>query len=348
MKPNLFAFATNELSQDAFLAWLIQWADPSCAEHDPALHEAAQDFVRRLLGLQGNSPEQINKVEVERQWERIDVCADINGEHLLIIEDKTGTHQHSEQLKRYRTISLEWCAKEGRRLTCVYLKTHSECEARRAEAVAEGYATYTRGEFLEFLEAHEIDNDIYRDFRERLRYLEDRESQFEEKRLGDWNWDDWTGFYRALEESRSLSKWCAETRPGAGQFLNAVLNYPYCQGYPLYLQIEQGPLCFKVADVEVDVDRGAIWDRFHGALMAQRDRAPGLQRPSRYRAGASMTLARVPADVWLGAPDSLIDFAAVVERLNSYEAWLMGAIQQVESDAPGIEERLNETPIVTP
>lgn len=26
-KPNLFSIATKELSQDAFITWLLQWAD---------------------------------------------------------------------------------------------------------------------------------------------------------------------------------------------------------------------------------------------------------------------------------------------------------------------------------
>ena len=26
--PNIFSFATSELSQDALLAWLIEWASP--------------------------------------------------------------------------------------------------------------------------------------------------------------------------------------------------------------------------------------------------------------------------------------------------------------------------------
>lgn len=339
MKPNLFSLATKELSQDAFLAWLLQWADPTCAEHDQALHDAAQDFVRRLLSLQGKPPEQITKVEVERQWERIDVCADINGEHLLIIEDKTGTGQHSNQLARYRNVAQAWCEKEGRRLSCVYLKTHSECEARRTDAIAEGYATYTRKDLLEFLETHEIDNDIYRDFRDRLRELKNREAQFTEKRIGDWGWDDWTGFYRALEKARNLSNWSIETRPGAGQFLNAVLNFPYCRGYPLYMQIEQGPLCFKIGDVEAEVDRGDIWRQYHQILIERVDGAPGLERPSRYRGGSYMTLARVPSEVWLGSPDSHLDLDGVVSRLNAYEEWLLKTIQRAESvvDDPTVD-----------
>ena len=28
MKPNLFKYATSELSQDAFICWLLEWAKP--------------------------------------------------------------------------------------------------------------------------------------------------------------------------------------------------------------------------------------------------------------------------------------------------------------------------------
>ncbi len=53
MKPNLFALATKELSQDAFLAWLLQWADPECREHNAALNDVAGEFVNRLIARQG-------------------------------------------------------------------------------------------------------------------------------------------------------------------------------------------------------------------------------------------------------------------------------------------------------
>ena len=347
MKPNLFAFATNELSQDAFLAWLLQWADPSCAEHDLALHDAAQDFVRRLLGLQGNSPERIAKVEVERQWERIDVCADINGEHLLIIEDKTGSGQHSNQLARYRNVAQEWCDKEGRRLTCVYIKTQSDSAVRIAEVLAENFAVYSRSEFLEFLDGHDVKNDIYLDFLDRLREIENRESQFAEKLIGEWKIDDWKGFYRALEKRRKIENWFFVNN-AAGGFLGVVLNYPYCQGYPLYMQIEQGLLCFKVGDVDYEDGRSEVRRKYHEILMSHRDEAPGLERPGRFGSGYYMTVASIPADVWLGAPDSRIDFAAVVERLNAYEMWLMGVIQQVEADAAKMGETHAETPLVIP
>jgi hypothetical protein len=35
--PNLFHYATSELSQDAFICWLLDWANPDNKEKDEAL-----------------------------------------------------------------------------------------------------------------------------------------------------------------------------------------------------------------------------------------------------------------------------------------------------------------------
>ena len=40
-RPNLFTYATAELLQDAFLCWLLAWADPSYRATDPTLHGVA-------------------------------------------------------------------------------------------------------------------------------------------------------------------------------------------------------------------------------------------------------------------------------------------------------------------
>jgi hypothetical protein len=45
-KPNLFSFATSKLSQDAFLCWLLAWAEGRYANDNAALHSAG----RSLLG----------------------------------------------------------------------------------------------------------------------------------------------------------------------------------------------------------------------------------------------------------------------------------------------------------
>ena len=43
MKPNVFDYATSELSQDAFLAWLFKWAEKDNEQYDKLLHDCAED-----------------------------------------------------------------------------------------------------------------------------------------------------------------------------------------------------------------------------------------------------------------------------------------------------------------
>ena len=103
MKPNIFKLATKELSQDGFFTWLIQWADNTYIQHNQQLNETAKDFVRLLLDE--TSDYQIKKVEAGRQWNNIDIWAEVNDEYAIIIEDKTNTGEHSEQLERYKQIA---------------------------------------------------------------------------------------------------------------------------------------------------------------------------------------------------------------------------------------------------
>jgi hypothetical protein len=84
MKPNIFNIATKELSQDGFFTWLLQWADLNHQSHNVELHKCAQEFVKKLIAKQIDYKTEINKVNAGRQWENIDVWAEINDEVLII------------------------------------------------------------------------------------------------------------------------------------------------------------------------------------------------------------------------------------------------------------------------
>jgi hypothetical protein len=49
MKPNIFEIATKELTQDGFITWLLQWADPDNKKHDEKLNACAIGFVKFLI-----------------------------------------------------------------------------------------------------------------------------------------------------------------------------------------------------------------------------------------------------------------------------------------------------------
>jgi hypothetical protein len=329
MKPNLFTLATKELSQDAFIAWLLQWADPRCRDYNKELQAVAESFLRELISLQSVVPDSIDRVEAGRQWDNIDVWAEVNNSHLVIIEDKVGTGQHSDQLSRYRATGEKWCQERGSKLVCVYIKTHSDSALNLQNVERQGFAVFSRKHLLEVLNAHEVQSDIYTDFRDRLRELERLESCFDKKMISDWNGNDWKGLYQAIEQRRSVVNWGYVNNP-AGGFWNLVLNWFDHEGVCPYMQIEQGNLCFKVG--EVYESHRDVRGRFHSLLMAASLPDMGLQRPGRFGSGTYMTVAVVPRQAWLGADDQIIDIDSVIARLGQYESWLKNIIEEAQQD----------------
>lgn len=322
-RPNLFSIATKELSQDAFLTWLIQWAAPEFRDLNPGLAGVATDFVTHLIALKGETPAELTKVTAGRQWENIDVWAEVNDTHLIIIEDKVGTGEHSGQLARYRQIGEDWCQERSRTLVCVYIKTQSDSGPNLRRVAEQGYAVLDRRDLLRLLDAHEVQSDIYNDFRDRLREIERSESQFTEKPVGTWDGNDWKGLYQALEAVGVVEKWEFVNNPNGG-FWNAVLNwYEAEDAYP-YMQIEQGNLCFKIG--EIYEDRSAIRNRYHETLLTKGGTELGLQKPARFGSGTYMTVAIVPHQVWLAPDDALIDLSAVIDRLNRYKSWFVDTL----------------------
>ena len=89
-KPNLFSIATKELSQDAFITWLLQWADDKYKKENEHLCLLGKEFAKSLIKLDKKLNAEnikIAKVTAGRQWENIDIWAEINDDYALIIED---------------------------------------------------------------------------------------------------------------------------------------------------------------------------------------------------------------------------------------------------------------------
>ena len=70
-KPNLFSFATSELSQDAFICWLVSWANNP---EEKELSGCAKDFICMLYNLNKSSKissEAVTEVKnIRKQYEK--------------------------------------------------------------------------------------------------------------------------------------------------------------------------------------------------------------------------------------------------------------------------------------
>ena len=86
----------------------------------------------------------------------------------------------------------------------------------------------------------------------------------------------------------------------------------------MYLQFEQGKLCFKIS-YEGEEDRSEVRYRNYSKLMAlAKDRYPEIHRPDRFGNGMYMTIAVVDEVDLFG--DDLIDFKTLITKLKKYEA----------------------------
>lgn len=324
-KPNIFKIATKELSQDGFFTWFLQWADPSNRQYNAPLHECATGFVKLLVSKQIAISDsfEVNKVEADRQWENIDIWAKINDNILIIIEDKTFTKQHSKQLERYKETAQDWCSKQEKecQLVCLYLKTGSQSKSSLANVHNKGYAIINRTTLLTFFSQYQIANDIYNDFVDRIKSLEESENSFENQPIEKWRWGSWSGFYQFLEERINVTDWQYVPNPNGG-FLGLWWHFLKWKEYSVYLQIEQGNLCLKIG--EVKEKHGKVRKELYTIIMkqAKNEGRVEIQKPARFGSGICMTVAIVARENWLGADNAILDKEKVIQRLKEYEDFL--------------------------
>lgn len=348
-RPNLFQIASSELSQDAFFAWLMQWANPANMQDDPRLCAIGQDFIRFLLakGEKYDGIPKIDKVIVRKQVVTIqnkprkrkgiiDLWIEVNDRFLIVIEDKTGSVEHSEQLDRYREAAQKYCAEKNMLSTLIYLKTQDETKSKINVVTEKGFCFIGRKDLLDFFSAHSVENDIYKDFVSNLDRIEALSESFRTRPIGKWSWGSWCGFLSYLDEVRDKDdwgEWKYVANPSGG-FLGACWHFLTWRDYKVYLQIEQdihgnefGPcrLCLKIQDVKENHVK--VRKEWANVVLAHAKECGDTEiRPARTRKGENMTVAAIDSKDWLGPDDSIVDLEQVAARLHKYEKFLVECV----------------------
>jgi hypothetical protein len=335
-RPNIFNIATKELSQDAFITWLLQWGSKENEIHDEKLHKCGAEFATKLIRKQFKDfNENIVFINADRHWDDIDIWADINNKYLIIIEDKINAKEHSDQLNKYKINAKKWCKKNNYELVCIYLKTGNESKKSLNAVIKKGYSIFSRQDFLELLKKYDIKNEIFIDFKERLITIENINNEWDKKLFKDWNGNDWQGFFQYLENEIDIIDWGFVNNQSGG-FWNAVLNWDYYDIFPLYLQTEQDKLCFKISTdpEELDMPKGMTRSQIRNEICefilnnAEKYGYSEIERPYPFGSGKYMTVAIVNGNNWIGEKEKIIEKENVKKNLEKYLKFLNEIIKK--------------------
>jgi hypothetical protein len=314
-KPNLFEFATSELSQDAFICWLLSWAAPCYKSTHSQLNACACDFLRECFLKHGTGfPAEIQSVSVSRQHENIDVLCVVNGTFAVLIEDKTHTSQHSDQLERYFAgVRNRGFAVDN--ILAIYLKTRDQSDY--GPVTLAGYQPFLRGDLLAILNRYEaVESDIFQDFRACLNSIEREVNSFRELPLNQWSWNSWIGFYGEMKKAFPDGNWDYVANPSGG-----FLGFWFSWHHNAYLQMEQEKFCFKI-EVEGREEQPTERQNWHDVIMAAGTAAGiKLRKPDRFGLGTWMTVC-VLDEEYRQTKDGVLDVGATAEFVKRLSALL--------------------------
>ena len=195
MSENLFDYATKELSQDAFLRWLLE------NYNDPIVGPAAIKLLRKWMGLypgQDFDVSKITKIKTYAQHKHIDLIVDVTADNNLysfIIEDKTRSSEHDNQLTRYNKVIDSW--KDSKYKYRVFYKTGYVDENELEQISKPGWKLFGVKEIRDtFEEFQNSENDVLAYY---ARYCDAKYQQttsISTKQPIDWCFEEWHTWLR--------------------------------------------------------------------------------------------------------------------------------------------------------
>lgn len=324
--PNLFKYAQSELSQDAVICWIISWAKSEYANEDRELHELGKRFLNSLFAKHNISIPNYDSIEVLQQDNYIDIGVIINGQYYLLIEDKTGTNNHSNQLNKY----FEHAQKKytGKKIIPIYFKTKDQSRIEKVRGHS-GFEAYTRVDFLSVLNSYKGANEILLHYRHYLQGVENSVASFKTKNVQEWNYAQWVGLYKYLEANIDDSSWRYVANPSGGFYGFYLVGIERPGIDKIYLQIEatkrpeaKGKLCFKIK-IEDPAVRSAKRNEWSKKVLAHL-KANDIKatKPKSFGKGKYMTVAVLENDIRESQADNKVDEQRTLNRLRSLSAIL--------------------------
>ncbi len=192
---NIFKYATSELTQDAFICWLLSHLTTECYNIDEHIRAVAFEIMSEIFGSVGIVIDNDFRIdEIKTQYKKIDVLLSANG-YKIIIEDKTFTDTHSNQINRYKNALIE----EGinaDKIICVFYKIIEQAEKENVDY------QFDRVKLLEIFRKYSenIENPIFIDYLEYLESIESEVNSYKNSQIKDWSNRAYIGFFEHLRK----------------------------------------------------------------------------------------------------------------------------------------------------
>ncbi|WP_300363887.1 PD-(D/E)XK nuclease family protein [Fusobacterium sp.] len=250
IRPNLFDFATSELSQDAFLCYLSSFAKEEYKDNTEE-YNLANKFLKEILERCNIKDTKIENLEIRKQYLNIDVLLIINKKYYIIIEDKINACEGDNQVNRYyQKLSNEV---KSENIRTVYLKTGDESYYYLTTKGVN--CIYLRKDMLKLKESYKGKNIIINDYFSNLQNIQDIQDNFKNKNLKTdvLNWNEITGFYNALDNEFSKNilpynlgfSWYYVPNPNGGFLCYCFYNIIPLKNFIVYLQFESNGISEK-------------------------------------------------------------------------------------------------------
>lgn len=338
-KPNIFDHATSELSQDAFLIWLLRWSNPMYKDVDSSLHECSILFINKMLNFDGSF--KVKTIEVVKQFNYIDVFCVVNEEYAIIIEDKVYTSEHGNQMTRYSKAIDSSLKYKHLQKYCIYFKTGNERQGD-IDIIKKNYLNRNdsswhfnvmkRQDMIEVLNSYLGTNEILLDYRDKIKRIENAFLAYYNLPVNEWSWITWEGFYSEMELTfeKSEDLWWGAVNSPSGAFACAAWHYlNFKNNRLIYLQIDGFPssskksrLCIKFkAPNENQSERIQLLYNYYNKLNNKaKDNNLELNKPRRFSSrGKHMTLAYVNIESIVFGKFNL---SQIIKNLKQYQQLL--------------------------
>lgn len=314
-KPNIFKYATKELSQDAFIFWLLDHANPKYKNVNIKLKKCALDLITEFFKLEDKElPNLIESFTLLKQYKNIDILLKIN-EFSIIIEDKTGTNSHGDQLTRYRNIIVSEVGEEN--VLAIFFKTHDQSSYQKE--INDGFKIFTREKLIHILNNYNnVDSDIFDDFNEYISEIEKEVNSFTIEK--EWNNKNWIGFFKYVKKELNLGDWGYVPNQNGG-FMGYWWAFQRNELCTQYLQIQENELVLKINSNKDENDKKFRTICYKHFLDRANKEGLSFQKPVRFGKGETMTILTTKYIIKDHETD-LIDIKKTIENIKAYTKFI--------------------------